>query len=208
MINLYRVVDNLISLAENKYEQLQEIYLLTQQQTNTIEESDIELLDELIEKKQEKIELIRGFDSQFQAITNDIKTIFVGVLKNKILATVFELMVIGAVFFFFANEPIQEFNNYTVLRYPIIILFIIVFAFSFGIVTKILSLKIFQKLGDLSIAIYMTHGFVLYFTQMIETSYISVHVLATFIFTLLFAYILVQYYCPYCKKLILRLFSF
>ena len=76
MINLYRVVDNLISLAENKYEQLQEIYLLTQQQTNTIEESDIELLDELIEKKQEKIELIRGFDSQFQAITNDIKTIF------------------------------------------------------------------------------------------------------------------------------------
>lgn len=143
----------------------------------------------------------------FALYWDDIKTIFVGVLKNKILATVFELMVIGAVFFFFAYEPIQEFNNYTVLRYPIIILFIIVFALSFGFVTKLLNSNLFQILGDLSIAIYMTHGFVLYFTQMIETSYISVHVLTTFIFTLLFAYILVQYYCPYCQQHILKMFS-
>ena len=144
----------------------------------------------------------------FALYWDDIKTIFVGVLKNKILASILELLVIGAVFFFFAYEPIQEFNNYTVLRYPIIILFIIVFALSFGIVTKILSLKSFQKLGDLSIAIYMVHGFVLYFTQMIEVSCVEVNVLATFILSLLLSYILVQYYCPFCHKQILKLFSY
>ncbi len=75
-MNLYRVVDNLISLAENKYEQLNEIYLLTQQQTNVIEARDMEALLELIDKKQEKIDLIVTLDSQFEAITDDIKTIY------------------------------------------------------------------------------------------------------------------------------------
>lgn len=144
----------------------------------------------------------------FALYWDDIKTIFEGILKNKILGTVFELLVIGAVFFFFAYEPIQEFNNYTVLRYPIIILFIIVFALSFGFVTKILSSNLFQILGDLSIAIYMTHAFVLYFTQMIEVPCVEVNVLASFIFTLLLAYILVQYYCPFCQRQILKLFSY
>ena len=76
MINLYRVVDNLISLAENKYEQLQDLYLLTEQQSNVIEESDMETLSYLIDKKQEKIDLIVAFDSQFEAITEDIKIIY------------------------------------------------------------------------------------------------------------------------------------
>ena len=143
----------------------------------------------------------------FALYWDEINKIFQGILKNNILATIFELLVIGAVFFFFAYEPIQEFNNYTVLRYPVIILFIIVFALSFGFVTKILSLKLFQKLGDLSIAIYMTHAFVLYFTKKIEVSCVGVNVFLTFVFTLLFAYILIQYYCPYCQQQILKIFS-
>lgn len=129
------------------------------------------------------------------------------VLKNKIIATVIELLIVSAVFFWFANEPLQKFNDYTILRYPIIILFIIIFAFSSGIITKVFSIKIFQKLGDLSIAIYMCHAFVLYFTTKIETSCVGVNVITTFVLTLLFAYVLVQYYCPYCKKQILKLFS-
>lgn len=76
MVNLYRVIDNLISLVENKYEQLKEIYLLTKQQSDVIEEADMEALLELIDKKQEKIDLIVKFDSQFEAITDDIKTIY------------------------------------------------------------------------------------------------------------------------------------
>ena len=76
MVNLYRVIDNLISLAENKYEQLHDIYLLTQEQTSVIEEQDMEALSELIDRKQQKIDLIVTFDSQFEAITDDIKTIY------------------------------------------------------------------------------------------------------------------------------------
>jgi len=76
LVNLYRVIDNLISLAENKYEQLQDIYLLTEQQTVAIESSDMDALSELIDKKQEKIDLIVTFDSQFEAIIDDIKTIY------------------------------------------------------------------------------------------------------------------------------------
>ena len=76
MINLYRVIDNLISLAENKYEQLEEIYSLTCEQTDAIEALDMETLTYLIDKKQEKIDLIVGFDSQFEAIANDIKTLY------------------------------------------------------------------------------------------------------------------------------------
>lgn len=76
MVNLYRVVDNLISLAQNKYEQLRDVYLLTQEQTNAIEELDMETLSELIDKKQQKIDLIVTFDSQFEAITDDIKIVY------------------------------------------------------------------------------------------------------------------------------------
>lgn len=76
LVNLYRVIDNLISLAENKYEQLQDIYLLTEQQTIAIENSDMEILSELIDRKQEKIDIIVTFDAQFEAITDDIKTIY------------------------------------------------------------------------------------------------------------------------------------
>lgn len=76
LVNLYRVIDNLISLVDSKYEQLEEIYLLTKQQTSVIEESDMNRLLELIDEKQQKIDLIVKFDSQFEAITDDIKTIY------------------------------------------------------------------------------------------------------------------------------------
>ena len=76
MVNLYRVIDNLISLVDNKYEQLKEISLLTKQQTEVIEEEDMEALLELIDRKQQKIDLIVNFDAQFEAITDDIKTIY------------------------------------------------------------------------------------------------------------------------------------
>jgi len=105
LINLYRVIDNLIKLVENKYEYLKDIYLLTQQQTEVIEESDVEALSELIDKKQQKIDFVQGLDSQFEAITDDLKTIYeiksldeleiqcenIGVLKN-IISKVTEIL--------------------------------------------------------------------------------------------------------------------
>lgn len=76
MINLYRVVDNLVSLVKSKYEQLQDVYVLTEQQSNAIETLDMEELNRLIDEKQERINLIMTFDSQFEAIVDDIKTIY------------------------------------------------------------------------------------------------------------------------------------
>ena len=76
MVNLYRIVDNLISLTENKYEQLKDIYLLTEQQALAIESSDMDSLGELIDRKQQKIDIIVNLDSQFENITDDLKTIY------------------------------------------------------------------------------------------------------------------------------------
>jgi len=76
LVNLYRVIDNLISLVDSKYEQLQEIYLLTIEQAKVIEDDDVQGLLELIDKKQQKIDLVVNFDTQFEAITDDIKTIY------------------------------------------------------------------------------------------------------------------------------------
>ena len=76
MVNLYRIVDNLISLTENKYEQLKDIYLLTEQQALAIEASDMDSLGELIDRKQQKIDIIVNLDSQFENITDDLKTIY------------------------------------------------------------------------------------------------------------------------------------
>lgn len=76
MVNLDRVVESLISLSENKYEQLKDVYVLTEQQTNVIEDLDIDKLTELIDKRQEKIDCIKGFDSQFKVIEVDLKTLY------------------------------------------------------------------------------------------------------------------------------------
>lgn len=76
MVNLDRVINNLVGLVESKYEQLQDIRLLTEQQTTAIENSDMDLLAELIDRKQARIDLIVNLDSQFEAITDDIKTIY------------------------------------------------------------------------------------------------------------------------------------
>lgn len=76
LVNLDRVVENLISLSENKYEQLKEIYVLTEQQANVIEELEIDKLMELIDKKQVKIDCIKGFDSQVKVIEADLKTLY------------------------------------------------------------------------------------------------------------------------------------
>lgn len=138
---------------------------------------------------------------------SEVKDLFKILSFNNILATVLEFLILGTIFFFFANEQIQRFNNYTVLRYPTMMLFIIIFALSSGGLSKILSNKCFQKLGDLAIAIYMCHSFILHFTLMIDANNVALNIVATLILTLTLAYILAHYYCPFTQKLILSLFA-
>lgn len=76
MANLYRVIDNLISLVENKYEHLKDVYSLTKQQADSIDDLDMDGLTCLIDEKQGRIDAIAKLDSQFEAIVDDIKTIY------------------------------------------------------------------------------------------------------------------------------------
>ena len=76
VLDLDKVIYDLISLVENKFELLEEIYALTKCQTEVIEAVDMELLSELIDRKQEKIDLIRKSDLQSEAIVSDIKILY------------------------------------------------------------------------------------------------------------------------------------
>jgi peptidoglycan/LPS O-acetylase OafA/YrhL len=124
----------------------------------------------------------------------EIKSLFKNMLQNKIVSTICEIGLLAVLVYCFANTGLQTYNNYTILRYPVIFLFILIFALGYGPISKLLGSKLFNKLGDLSIAIYMCHGFILYFTQKIGLNDISI--ITTYILTILFSYILVHYYCP------------
>ena len=84
---------------------------------------------------------------------------------------------------------------------------IAVFCLCNGVVSRILSFPIFDKLGAMSIAIYMSHGFVLYYTQSILDYSLVIYILLTFLIVLLFSYILEKYYISYMKNVIIKLFS-
>ena len=135
----------------------------------------------------------------------EVKRVFLKLLNGKIISTILEIMIIVAIFYLFIDESLQKFSTYPFIRYPFVLLFIIFFSLSSGFFSKILSLKIFQKLGDLSIAIYMCHGFILYFTKMIGMDTTDMNIILTYILTLLFAFLLVRYYCPYMQKTIVKL---
>lgn len=76
MVDLERIIDNLIGLSENKYEYLDEIYLLTKQQTDAIEKTDMGFLSLLIDEKQERIDYVRNLDIKFESIVDDLKTLY------------------------------------------------------------------------------------------------------------------------------------
>ena len=76
MVNLEAVIGNLIDLIESKHGYLKEIHLLTKQQTDAIENSDMSFLSLLIDEKQERIDFIRNIDAKFETITDDLKTVF------------------------------------------------------------------------------------------------------------------------------------
>lgn len=136
----------------------------------------------------------------------EIKKISMKLLNGKVVSTVLEIMIIVAIFICFIDESLQNFNDFTFIRYPLILLFLIIFSLSSGLLSKILSSKIFYQLGELSIAIYMSHIFVLYFIKKIDLSSDS-KIILTYIFTILFASLLVRYYCPYMQKKVVKLLT-
>lgn len=138
---------------------------------------------------------------------DEIKLLFKRLRQHKLLFTLCELVIIAFVVCCFVSADFQKYNNYTIIRQPLICLFIVIFALGNGWVSKIFGSNMFNKLGDLAIAIYMCHGFILYFIQIPAFENNSVSIILTYIFTILFSYILVHFYCPVVQKFMVGLLS-
>lgn len=76
MLDLDKVVSKLIDLSEKKYSLLEEVLSLTEKQTSVIEVNDIDGLNLLIDRKQERLDIIKQLDDQFEGIVSDLKTLY------------------------------------------------------------------------------------------------------------------------------------
>ena len=86
----------------------------------------------------------------------------------------------------------------------IICVFISIFCWEKGVISRMLSLPIFSKLGAMSIAIYMSHGFILHFTNRIADSSLVVYVFITLLIVIAISFIIERYYCRCMKRVILQ----
>lgn len=76
LLDLEKVINKLIGLTEEKKIFLEELLSLTERQTSVIEMADIDGLNLLIDRKQEKLDGIKLLDTEFEAIVSDLKTLY------------------------------------------------------------------------------------------------------------------------------------
>jgi hypothetical protein len=67
-----RLVAHLIEITQAKVRHLEQVLILTQQQTNVLKEEDYEALTRLIDRKQTHIDDIKKLDSDFEKIYSEI----------------------------------------------------------------------------------------------------------------------------------------
>lgn len=101
---------------------------------------------------------------------------------------IIELILIVAVVSFMVCRPLNSFNDYTFIRYPALVAFIVVFTLSKGFISKLLSNRLFTWLGKISMSIYMTHTFILAFVQKIDID-LSIKIILSYLLTLLMSVI-------------------
>lgn len=76
MVDLDKVVSKLINLSEQKFTLIEDLMSLTDKQTGVIEVGDVDGLNLLIERKQEKLDIIKQLDTQYEAIVSDLKMLY------------------------------------------------------------------------------------------------------------------------------------
>ena len=76
LLDLDKVVSKLINLSEQKFTLLEDLMSLTEKQTGVIEVEDVDGLNLLIDRKQEKLDIIKQLDIQFEAVVSDLKTLY------------------------------------------------------------------------------------------------------------------------------------
>lgn len=108
---------------------------------------------------------------------------------KKLLCTIIESVSVVFIFLFMTYTPVFKLNSYRVLFYPFILLFIIVFTYSNGYISRLLSNKYLYKLGILSMSIYMSHYLILELAKGVDLSLIY-KIPASYVVVLLFSFII------------------
>lgn len=95
-----------------------------------------------------------------------------------------------------------EFNPYKILRYPIIVAFIIVFTLSKGTISKALTNRITGWLGQISMSIYMMHSLILNFTKDLMDLPLWLNISITFTLILMVSHVVNYYFLPFSSNFI------
>lgn len=128
-------------------------------------------------------------------------------LLGKRSATFLEVVFVVAAIVFMTYQPLFAYNQYVVLRYPIILGLIVVFTFAKGYVSQILSNRVFNWLGGISMAIYMIHTFVLHFTKDITCIPLWFNIAFTYFLVILGSHFITKYFLPRGAKGVQFLFD-
>lgn len=120
---------------------------------------------------------------------------------GRCIYTILEILFISMMVIFMIDAELFKLNNYTVLRYPIIIGLIAVLSLEKGLISRLLKNRILGWLGTISLGIYMTHGFILYCTEQISCLPVWANVCLTYVLIVVFAYVVTKALSYYSKEL-------
>lgn len=121
---------------------------------------------------------------------------------HKLVYTIVEIMLLGLIFAFMVYKPLLKFNDFAVVRYPIVGAVIILFSISKGWVSFILKNSLLQWLGGISMSIYMIHSVILHLSVKMDT-YIPtvINVVLTYSIIIIAAYLTEKMLLQYSKHL-------
>ena len=135
---------------------------------------------------------------------NDIPVMFKKVCNNRFSYTLFEAIGVFLICIALFRFPILGLEKYmgvgSVLLDCYICLFIAVYSMGQGMISKVLSKPVFSRLGKISIAIFMSHGFVLYYAEPLFDKSAGLFAFVVFSITILLSFLLERYYCAYMKQ--------
>ena len=139
---------------------------------------------------------------------SEIKKFIEFIARNKTSQTLIEVIVIFLFSISLLNIPLFGLNKLlgigSVLLDIFICLFISVFCVSDGILTKILKLPFFDKLGKIAIAIYMCHTFIIHYTLPLLEQSVLLYIFISYTTIIIISFILEKYYCRYTKNIFMR----
>ncbi len=140
---------------------------------------------------------------------SEVKEIFIRLRDRIALYTILEVLALCLMGICMFRPQGLSVNKFLVIGSPflsaIMCIFVSIFCVGRGFISKMMSYPIFNKLGALSIAIYMSHGFVLNYTNRLVEDSLVIYILLSLTTVLVFSYILERYYCRHMKQWVLNL---